>query len=184
MRGTQLGVITFVASQQGKAHQEWKRVFDTCYCLQNHAPTLYQLASTCHTRRDSTTATSPVGSVVLGSRLTPKQYHQFQELIHHWAVVFPAHEKDFGKTDAVLHNILTRDAPPSRKRHTSNIYRRCFGGCPDPSSSPSPRLYPITKGEYEDLWRRYHQALGHLGVGKLKVTLRCCFFWSGMGANM
>ncbi|KAJ8403448.1 hypothetical protein AAFF_G00352200 [Aldrovandia affinis] len=38
--------------------------------------------------------------------LTPEQYHQFRELIHRSAGGFAAQEEDFGKTDAVLHNIL------------------------------------------------------------------------------
>ncbi|KAJ8400613.1 hypothetical protein AAFF_G00393820 [Aldrovandia affinis] len=47
----------------------------------------------------------------------PEQYHQFRELIHHWAGVFAGHEEDFVKTDDVLHNIPTGGAPPSRERY-------------------------------------------------------------------
>ncbi|KAJ8375754.1 hypothetical protein SKAU_G00063340 [Synaphobranchus kaupii] len=47
--------------------------------------------------------------------LTPDQQQRFQELIRRWAGVFAAHKEDFGKTDAVLHNIPTGDAPPSHK---------------------------------------------------------------------
>ncbi|KAJ8351885.1 hypothetical protein SKAU_G00233610 [Synaphobranchus kaupii] len=48
--------------------------------------------------------------------LTADQQQQFQELIRRWTGVFAAHE-DFGKTNAVLHNIPTGEAPPSRKRY-------------------------------------------------------------------
>ncbi|KAJ8402633.1 hypothetical protein AAFF_G00367160 [Aldrovandia affinis] len=52
MKEAQPRAIMFVASQQGKVCQEWKRAFGTCYHLQNCAPTPDLLGSACLTQRD------------------------------------------------------------------------------------------------------------------------------------
>uniref|UniRef100_A0AAV2M479 Uncharacterized protein n=1 Tax=Knipowitschia caucasica TaxID=637954 RepID=A0AAV2M479_KNICA len=48
--------------------------------------------------------------------LNPAQLHKVEELLQRWSSVFATSEDDFGRTSAVLHQIPTGTAPPSRER--------------------------------------------------------------------
>ncbi|KAJ8381694.1 hypothetical protein SKAU_G00024720 [Synaphobranchus kaupii] len=111
MQGAQPGALTFVVSQQGKARREWERAFVVCHRLQNWPPVLEQLGNVRLTQRD------PVQIPACFGVIRWAQQKWFWELIRRWAGVFAAHEEDFGKIDAVLHNIPTGEASPSRERY-------------------------------------------------------------------
>ncbi|KAL7385603.1 hypothetical protein ABVT39_024944, partial [Epinephelus coioides] len=50
-----------------------------------------------------------------GDNLSPQQQQQLEELIRRWISVIAKDEDDFGHTSAVLHQIPTGTAPPSRE---------------------------------------------------------------------
>lgn len=52
-----------------------------------------------------------------GEGLMKKEQERLAALLRKWSTVFAAHEDDFGRTSAVLHQIPTGDAPPVRERH-------------------------------------------------------------------
>ncbi|KAJ8351959.1 hypothetical protein SKAU_G00234350 [Synaphobranchus kaupii] len=71
---------------------------------------------------DVRTTKAPAGTgspldLPVAKGLTPEQQQWFRELIRRWAWVLVVHEEDFGKTDTVLHNISTGEAPPSWERY-------------------------------------------------------------------
>ncbi|KAK7878076.1 hypothetical protein WMY93_031272, partial [Mugilogobius chulae] len=47
--------------------------------------------------------------------LNGEQQRQMEDLVRRWSSVFATSEDDFGRTDAVLHQIPTGTAPPSRE---------------------------------------------------------------------
>ncbi|KAL2085758.1 hypothetical protein ACEWY4_019078 [Coilia grayii] len=52
-----------------------------------------------------------------GEGLTQEQQSRLDELLQKWSSVFAAHDEDYGKTSAVLHQIHTGNAPPVRERY-------------------------------------------------------------------
>ena len=52
-----------------------------------------------------------------GEDLCPEQQAKMNDLLQRWSSVFAASEDDFGCTSAVLHQIPTGTAPPSRERY-------------------------------------------------------------------
>lgn len=52
-----------------------------------------------------------------GEGLTQEQQSSLDELLQRWSPVFAAHDEDYGKTSAVLHQIHTGNAPPVRERY-------------------------------------------------------------------
>uniref|UniRef100_A0AAV2MQT6 Uncharacterized protein n=1 Tax=Knipowitschia caucasica TaxID=637954 RepID=A0AAV2MQT6_KNICA len=51
-----------------------------------------------------------------GEGLTGEQQKKMNSLLDRWRSVFSQHEEDFGRTNAVKHQIPTGSAPPSRER--------------------------------------------------------------------
>ncbi|KAJ7998214.1 hypothetical protein DPEC_G00220270 [Dallia pectoralis] len=56
-------------------------------------------------------------SPLVGEGLMMTQQRQASLLLHRWSKVFAAHDKDFGRTSIVQHQIPTGTAPPSRERY-------------------------------------------------------------------
>ncbi|KAG1933728.1 interleukin-1 receptor accessory protein-like 1-A [Pimephales promelas] len=52
-----------------------------------------------------------------GDSLNPDQHQRLLQLLKKWISVFSSHDDDFGRTNAVQHQIPTGDAPPCRERY-------------------------------------------------------------------
>lgn len=52
-----------------------------------------------------------------GEGLTTNQQAKLADLLQKWTCVFAAHDEDYGRTSAVMHQIPTIEAPPVRERY-------------------------------------------------------------------
>ncbi|KAK1887887.1 Gypsy retrotransposon integrase-like protein 1 [Dissostichus eleginoides] len=42
----------------------------------------------------------------------------------------------------------------------------------------------VPTGKTQELWEKYHQASGHMGIAKIDALLRKTFYWVGMGTDL
>ncbi|KAJ8365122.1 hypothetical protein SKAU_G00139530 [Synaphobranchus kaupii] len=116
-QGGHPGVTAFGSTVSSKAKKAWDQAFAVCRRIETElAPD--GKVGVARLTRQNLVERRPLGSVY---RIDPSEVHGERELIlcaadPSTAEVFAAHDDDFGRTDAVKHQIPTGTAPPSRER--------------------------------------------------------------------